>query len=74
MSFQVSVRAARWLKVAFDSIIFMRVSFYDAEHMLFYASEKYPIEDSYSKFIAEVLASFIVKFVLFMHSWHILWT
>ncbi|KAJ4782767.1 Insulinase (Peptidase family M16) family protein [Rhynchospora pubera] len=23
------------------------------EHMLFYASEKYPVEDSYSKFIAE---------------------
>lgn len=25
-----------------------------AEHMLFYASEKYPDEDSYSKFISEV--------------------
>jgi len=24
------------------------------EHMLFYASEKYPEEDSYSKYIAEV--------------------
>lgn len=24
------------------------------EHMLFYASKKYPIEDSYSKYIAEV--------------------
>lgn len=26
-----------------------------AEHMLFYASEKYPLEDSYSKYITEVL-------------------
>ncbi|OAY69616.1 Zinc-metallopeptidase, peroxisomal, partial [Ananas comosus] len=25
------------------------------EHMLFYASEKYPVEDSYSKYITEVL-------------------
>lgn len=25
-----------------------------AEHMLFYASEKYPLEDSYSKYITEV--------------------
>ncbi|CAJ2659724.1 unnamed protein product [Trifolium pratense] len=24
------------------------------EHMLFYASEKYPVEDSYSKYITEV--------------------
>ncbi|KAF5473283.1 hypothetical protein F2P56_009907, partial [Juglans regia] len=27
------------------------------EHMLFYASEKYPLEDSYSKYIAEVLTT-----------------
>lgn len=26
-----------------------------AEHMLFYASEKYPVEDSYSKYITEVV-------------------
>ena len=25
-----------------------------AEHMLFYSSEKYPVEDSYSTFLAEV--------------------
>ncbi|KAL1352128.1 hypothetical protein AAHE18_06G144600 [Arachis hypogaea] len=24
------------------------------EHMLFYASEKYPVEDSYSKYITEI--------------------
>ena len=28
------------------------------EHMLFYASEKYPKEDEYSKFISEVSDSF----------------
>jgi hypothetical protein len=33
-----------------------------AEHMLFYASEKYPVEDSYSKFIAEVLTFLLVNF------------
>lgn len=27
---------------------------HDTEHMLFYASEKYPLEDSYSKYITEV--------------------
>lgn len=26
-----------------------------AEHMLFYASEKYPLEDSYSKYITQVI-------------------
>jgi hypothetical protein len=33
--------------------ILMNVSNF-TEHMLFYASEKYPEEDSYSKYIAEV--------------------
>jgi len=28
------------------------------EHMLFYTSEKYPVEDSYSKYIAEVCLIF----------------
>ncbi|KAM1866266.1 hypothetical protein ACFX13_009135 [Malus domestica] len=27
------------------------------EHMLFYASEKYPLEDSYSKYITEVFSA-----------------
>ncbi|RVX09644.1 Insulin-degrading enzyme-like 1, peroxisomal [Vitis vinifera] len=30
------------------------------EHMLFYASEKYPLEDSYSKYIIELYGGFIV--------------
>lgn len=28
-----------------------------SEHMLFYASEKYPKEDSYNKFLTEVISS-----------------
>lgn len=32
-----------------------------AEHMLFYASEKYPLEDSYSKYIAEVFTVFKIQ-------------
>ena len=32
--------------------LFLR--FWLTEHMLFYASEKYPVEDSYSKYISEV--------------------
>ena len=31
-----------------------------AEHMLFYASEKYPLEDSYSKYIIEVINYLII--------------
>jgi hypothetical protein len=34
-----------------------------AEHMLFYASEKYPVEDSYSKYIAEVCRILLGLFV-----------
>jgi len=41
-----------WAAVYF-SLVFM-LGFNFTEHMLFYASEKYPIEDSYSKYIAEV--------------------
>ena len=37
----------------------MSENYIPAEHMLFYASEKYPSEGSYMKFIAEVfLAAF----------------
>lgn len=38
-----------------------------AEHMLFYASEKYPDEDSYSKYISEVKL-----FIVFRDSWFFL--
>jgi hypothetical protein len=34
-----------------------------AEHMLFYASEKYPVEDSYSKYIAEVCRILLGLFI-----------
>lgn len=33
------------------------ILYFWAEHMLFYASEKYPSEDSYSKYISEVLTA-----------------
>lgn len=34
------------------------------EHMLFYASEKYPVEDSYSKYITEVLFVYLILYVV----------
>lgn len=51
-----------------------------AEHMLFYASEKYPLEDSYSKFIIEVYfllhdfqwLSFYVFFSFLWWNWNII--
>jgi len=38
------------------------VFFLLTEHMLFYASEKYPVEDSYSKYITEVPEVLYVRF------------
>lgn len=45
-----------------------------AEHMLFFASEKYPVEDSYSKYITEVVTVHILKqhlclFEYYCHGW-----
>ena len=37
-----------------------------AEHMLFYASEKYPLEDSYSKYIIEVINYLIIILVAYL--------
>ena len=45
-----------WAAVYF-SLVFM-LGFNFTEHMLFYTSEKYPVEDSYSKYIAEVCLIF----------------
>jgi hypothetical protein len=36
-------------------LIFCVFFFFLAEHMLFFASEKYPVEDSYSTYITEVV-------------------
>lgn len=38
-----------------DFTIVMCFYFFATEHMLFFASEKYPVEDSYDKYITEVL-------------------
>ena len=37
--------------------------------MLFYASEKYPLEDSYSKYITEVL---LFIYLFYVSSFHLL--
>ena len=41
-----------WAVVYFSLVLMLGFNF--TEHMLFYTSEKYPVEDSYSKYIAEV--------------------
>lgn len=47
--------------------MFFLVKYLIAEHMLFYASEKYPLEDDYSKYISEVLCTLFcfAKHILF---------
>lgn len=44
--------------------MFLYIFCFVVEHMLFYASEKYPEEDSYSKYIAEV--PFLILHNLFL--------
>lgn len=50
-----------YINMAYPAVKFLISNLYPrdvqlmyAEHMLFYASEKYPLEDSYSKYITEV--------------------
>lgn len=50
------------LKVYFLFFWFMVL----AEHMLFYASEKYPLEDSYSKYIIEVINYLIIILIAYL--------
>ena len=45
-----------WAVVYFSLVLMLGFNF--TEHMLFYTSEKYPVEDSYSKYIAEVCLIF----------------
>lgn len=50
--FEVGLEANKLFnRFHFDFIFY----FFLAEHMLFYASEKYPVEDSYSEYITEVV-------------------